>query len=110
MIRTLQGAALVTGGASGLGRATAERLHAEGMAVMIADLQADAGADLADVLGEGAAFLQTDVTDPDAVVAAATAAADLDERGLGVAVGGAGIGTAARLLSKRGPHDPSLFR
>jgi 3-hydroxyacyl-CoA dehydrogenase/3-hydroxy-2-methylbutyryl-CoA dehydrogenase len=110
MIRTLQGAALVTGGASGLGRATAERLHAEGMAVLIADLQADAGTQLAESLGEGAAFLQTDVTDPDAVVAAATAAAGLDDRGLRMTVACAGIGTAARLLSKRGRHDPSLFR
>ena len=44
--------ALVAGGASGLGEATARELHARGAAVVIADLNADRGQALADELGE----------------------------------------------------------
>ena len=110
MIRDLQGAALITGGASGLGRATAERVHAEGMAVLIADINAEQGEAVASGLGERAAFVQTDVTDPDAVVSAAKKAAELDSTGLRLTVACAGIGPAARIMSKRGPHDPALFR
>ena len=110
MIRDLQGAALITGGASGLGRATAERVHAEGMAVLLADVNAEQGEAIASGLGDRAAFVQTDVTDPDAVAAAAKKAAELDPAGLRLTVACAGIGPAARIMSKRGPHDPALFR
>jgi len=110
MIRQPQGAALVTGGASGLGRATVERLHAEGMAVVIADIQAEQGKTLATELGDRAEFVRLDVTDPEAVAAAATDAARFHELGLRMTVACAGIGTAARLLSRNGSHDPQLFR
>lgn len=59
--------AVVTGGANGIGRATAERLVAEGAAVVIADVDADRGAKVAADLGPSAAFKQTDVTDMDQV-------------------------------------------
>ncbi|WP_048695913.1 SDR family NAD(P)-dependent oxidoreductase, partial [Nostocoides australiense] len=62
--------ALVTGGASGLGAATVRRLYAEGAAVVIVDLPASAGADLAGELGERARFVAADVTDEGQVAAA----------------------------------------
>ena len=72
--RALRGAAIVTGGASGLGAACAERLHAEGMGVLVADRDAERGEALAQRLGERAAFAATDVTDAAAVEAAVAAA------------------------------------
>lgn len=61
--------AVVTGGASGLGRAMVERFAAAGAQVVIADIDPDAGGALAAELGAGAAFLATDVTDADQVQA-----------------------------------------
>jgi NAD(P)-dependent dehydrogenase (short-subunit alcohol dehydrogenase family) len=55
--------ALVTGGASGIGAATCRRFAAEGAAVVVVDITADAGKELADELG--ALFVQADVTSPD---------------------------------------------
>jgi len=60
-------AALVAGGASGLGEATARRLHAAGAHVVIADLNGERGRALASDLGERARFVATDVTDEAAV-------------------------------------------
>ena len=65
--------ALITGGASGLGRATAEELAGAGAAVVLADLPASAGEDAASTLGDGASFCPTDVTDGDQVAAAVDA-------------------------------------
>ena len=59
--------AVVTGGASGIGRATVERFVAEGARVVVADIDVDAGRSLADALGEAAAFHEVDVTDADRV-------------------------------------------
>ena len=59
--------AVVTGGANGIGRATAERLVADGACVVVADVDADLGEKVAGGLGERAAFMQTDVADPDQV-------------------------------------------
>jgi NAD(P)-dependent dehydrogenase (short-subunit alcohol dehydrogenase family) len=69
--------AVVTGGASGIGAGTAERLVADGASVVVADIQADAGQALADRLGPAARFALTDVTsepDVEAAVAGAVAA------------------------------------
>jgi NAD(P)-dependent dehydrogenase (short-subunit alcohol dehydrogenase family) len=59
--------AIVTGGAGGLGRGIAERFVAEGARVVIADLNADAGKELAESLGPAAVFHATDVSDPEEV-------------------------------------------
>lgn len=61
--------AIVTGGASGIGRACVERFAEEGARLVIADIDADAGQAVASSLGDVAAFKQTDVTDADQVQA-----------------------------------------
>lgn len=62
--------ALITGGASGIGRATAERIVAEGGSVAIADIQDDLAGELASTLGERASWLHLDVTQEDQWAAA----------------------------------------
>jgi 3-hydroxyacyl-CoA dehydrogenase / 3-hydroxy-2-methylbutyryl-CoA dehydrogenase len=100
--------ALVAGGASGLGAATARILAAAGATVVIADLNAEKGEALALELGSGASFVEADVTDPEAVSAAVERAAAAPG-GLRVSVCCAGIGWAERVAHKRGPHDLELF-
>jgi 3-hydroxyacyl-CoA dehydrogenase / 3-hydroxy-2-methylbutyryl-CoA dehydrogenase len=95
--------ALVAGGASGLGEAVVRRLHAELAEVVIADVNAERGAELADELGERAQFVRADVTDPDQVGQAVAAAAKL-AGGLRISVCCAGIGWAERVASRRGAH------
>jgi 3-hydroxyacyl-CoA dehydrogenase/3-hydroxy-2-methylbutyryl-CoA dehydrogenase len=96
--------AFVAGGASGLGEATVRRLHADGANVLIADLNEERGTALAAELGERAAFLRADVTDPDTVQAAVDAAAQ-QPGGLRISVCCAGIGWAERVAGKRGAHQ-----
>jgi NAD(P)-dependent dehydrogenase (short-subunit alcohol dehydrogenase family) len=98
--------ALVAGGASGLGEATARALAEAGATVTIADLNAEKGEALAAELG--AAFMTADVTDEDAVSAAVERAA-ATEGGLRVSVCCAGIGWAERVAHKGGPHNLELF-
>jgi 3-hydroxyacyl-CoA dehydrogenase / 3-hydroxy-2-methylbutyryl-CoA dehydrogenase len=100
--------ALVAGGASGLGEATARALVAAGAAVTIADLNAEKGEALAAELGASATFVQTDVTDEGAVSAAVERAATHDD-GLRISVCCAGIGWAERVAHKGGPHNLKFF-
>lgn len=97
---------LVTGGASGLGAATAERLARAGARVTIADLNAAAGLELAERIG--GQFVRTDVTDP-AQCAAAVAAAT-NGGSLHALVCCAGIVLAERMLGRDGVHDPARFK
>jgi NAD(P)-dependent dehydrogenase (short-subunit alcohol dehydrogenase family) len=98
--------ALVTGGASGLGAATARRLHAGGAKVVIVDRD-ERGAELATELG--GAFAKADVTSASEVEAAVAQAAALGP--LRVVVQCAGVGWASRTLDKTGkPHDLELFQ
>ena len=99
--------ALVVGGASGLGEATARRLHREGARVTVADLNAERGETLAAELGEGAAFVEANVLEADQVEAAVAAASESDP--LRISVCCAGIGWAQRTVSRRGPHDLEIF-
>jgi 3-hydroxyacyl-CoA dehydrogenase/3-hydroxy-2-methylbutyryl-CoA dehydrogenase len=101
--------ALVAGGASGLGAATATRLHELGARVTIADVNAERGEALAASLGDGARYVRTDVTAGDSVQAAVEAAA-AEPGGLRVAVCCAGIGHAEKTAHKGGAHawDPFL--
>mgnify|MGYP001218776521 FL=1 len=98
--------ALITGGGSGLGAATARRLAAQGVAVVLADLPGSPAEDLAAELtsaGQRVRAHATDVRDVDQVEAAVQAAADLGD--LRVVVCCAGIATPGRILGKRGPLD-----
>ncbi len=101
-------AALVTGGASGLGEATARRLHADGAHVVIADRNEALGAALAAQLGSRAAFVAADVTQPESIEAAVAQAAALPG-GLRISVCCAGVGWAEKTASKRGAHQLQPF-
>jgi NAD(P)-dependent dehydrogenase (short-subunit alcohol dehydrogenase family) len=100
--------ALVVGGASGLGEATARRLHAGGAEVVVADLNEERGAELVGELGERARFVRADVTDAEQVGQAVSTAAGLPG-GLRISVCCAGIGWAERVASRRGPHSYDPF-
>jgi 3-hydroxyacyl-CoA dehydrogenase/3-hydroxy-2-methylbutyryl-CoA dehydrogenase len=100
--------ALVAGGASGLGEATARALAAAGAQVTIADLNAEKGEALAAELGDAATFLETDVTDAEAVSAAVERASS-PEGGLRISVCCAGVGWAERVAHKGGPHNLEMF-
>jgi len=90
--------AIVTGGAAGIGRAMVERFVAEGARVVIADVDADTGLEVASSLGDAAAFQATDVTVADEVQAAVDATVERFG-GLHVLVNNAGLGGAmARFL------------
>jgi NAD(P)-dependent dehydrogenase (short-subunit alcohol dehydrogenase family) len=94
--------ALVAGGASGLGEATARALGAHGARVTIADLNAERGAALASELGGD--FVEADVTDEAQVQAAVEAAGELR-----LAVSCAGIGWAERTVKRDGPAALAPF-
>jgi 3-hydroxyacyl-CoA dehydrogenase / 3-hydroxy-2-methylbutyryl-CoA dehydrogenase len=100
--------ALVFGGASGLGEATARALHAAGADVVVADLNAEKGERLVGELGERAAFVEANVLEPEPVQEAVDAAAAL-AGGLRISVCCAGIGWAQRTTGKQGPHDLEIF-
>jgi 3-hydroxyacyl-CoA dehydrogenase/3-hydroxy-2-methylbutyryl-CoA dehydrogenase len=102
-----QAGALVAGGASGLGEATARALHAAGAELTIADVNAEKGSSLASDLGERASFIHCDVADEAQVRAAVEQAAS--QGGLRVSVCCAGVGWAERTTSKRGPHQLTPF-
>ncbi|GAA4404300.1 SDR family oxidoreductase [Tsukamurella soli] len=96
---------IVTGAASGLGAATAKRFAEAGASVFGLDLQQSI--DKASAV-PGVTLVPTDVTDEGQVVAAVAAAAEAGP--LRVAVNCAGIGTAGRILSKKGPHSLDLYK
>ena len=102
--------AIVTGGASGLGEATARTLANRGAHVIVADLNAEAGEALAKEIG--GTFVSCDVTNTDQVIAAVDAAAAAAP--LFSVVNCAGVGWATRTIGKDGEyasaHDLDLYR
>ena len=99
---------VITGGASGLGRATAERLHGAGGSVVLLDLAKSPGAQVAGALGGRALFAAADVTSGDEVGAALEAAV-ARFGAVHALVNCAGIGTADKTFGKRGPADLGGF-
>ncbi|GAA1339294.1 3-hydroxyacyl-CoA dehydrogenase [Arthrobacter roseus] len=91
---------IVTGGASGLGEATTRALLERGAHVVVADLSGPAP--------DGAHFVETDVTNPDQV-AQAISAAKRQPGPLSGIVNCAGIGAATKVLGKNGPHPLKEF-
>jgi NAD(P)-dependent dehydrogenase (short-subunit alcohol dehydrogenase family) len=95
-------AAVITGGASGLGEATARLFRASGAEVTILDRDAARGQAVANEIG--AHFAQTDVTREDSVKAAIALA--MDKMGkINAAINCAGVGTAEKTLGREGPHS-----
>jgi NAD(P)-dependent dehydrogenase (short-subunit alcohol dehydrogenase family) len=87
--------AIVTGGAGGIGQATAELLVSEGASVVIADVDATRGEEIAGQIGDAAAFKHTDVSDADQVQALVDLAVDRFG-GLDIMFNNAGIGSALK--------------
>ncbi len=99
---------IVTGGASGLGAATARMLAEAGGKVVVADLNEAAGQALATELGAGALFHRTDVTD-EASAAAAVDTASGRFGGLHGLVNCAGIAPGEKVVGREGPHSLEVF-
>lgn len=99
--------ALVTGGASGLGQATAEQLADLGAHVIVVDLPSSDGVAAAASLSTPSQFVAADVTDEDQVQRAVDAALELGE--LAVVVNCAGIGPPQRVIGRNGPQPLSAF-
>ena len=96
--------AIVTGGASGIGEASARLLAAKGAKVVIADLNDEKGNALATELG--GAFCHVDVTSVDEVIAAVETAKEMGP--LRAVVNSAGIGAASRTIGKDGSYDSAF--
>jgi NAD(P)-dependent dehydrogenase (short-subunit alcohol dehydrogenase family) len=96
--------AVVTGGASGLGLATARRLAEAGAQVVLLDLPTSAGEEVAATFDGAAVFSAADVTDEEAVSAAFDVAEELGP--VRVVVNCAGLGTPARVLTREGKAAP----
>ena len=105
-LRTVK--AVVTGGASGLGRATAERLVAAGASVALLDRPASAGTDVAKAMGERAIFAPADVTVGDQVSAALQTAGDR-MGGVNVLVNCAGVAIGEKTFGRSGPAKLEEF-
>jgi len=101
--------AIVTGGASGLGRAVADDIVAAGGRVVLFDVNEAAGRAAVAELGAAASFAAVDVTDEGAVAAAVAAAAQA-LGGLNLTVNCAGVGWPKRMVGKDGPMPGDFFR
>jgi NAD(P)-dependent dehydrogenase (short-subunit alcohol dehydrogenase family) len=102
-------AAIVSGGASGLGAATVRRLAAGGAEVTILDRNAEVGEALAKELGGATKFVAADVTDGDQVAEAVAIAGESAPLRMGISC--AGLGAATRIIGRDGtPHDLETFK
>jgi NAD(P)-dependent dehydrogenase (short-subunit alcohol dehydrogenase family) len=108
-MRAQGAAAIVTGGASGLGEATVRRLTKEGAEVTILDRNAERGDALVKELGGATKFVAADVTDPDQVTEAVALAGE--SAPLRIAVNCAGLGIGMRTINRDGsPHELDPFK
>jgi NAD(P)-dependent dehydrogenase (short-subunit alcohol dehydrogenase family) len=106
-VRIEGSAAIVVGGASGLGEATVRALHEKGAVTTIADVNAEKGQALASELG--LEFVSCDVREESQVEAAVVKAAATGDGGLRIAVCCAGTGWAQKLSGSKGPHPLMPF-
>lgn len=100
--------AVISGGASGLGFATAQRVIDAGGQVVLFDINDEQGASSAASLGDRATYIKADVSNEDSVKAAVKQAAEA-MNGITLAVNCAGIATAGRTLGREGPWPSELF-
>ena len=100
--------AVISGGASGLGYATAERVIAAGGRVALLDINEKLARDAAAKLGDRATSVATDVASEDSVKAAVARASEA-MGGITLTVNCAGIGTAGRALGREGPWPTESF-
>jgi NAD(P)-dependent dehydrogenase (short-subunit alcohol dehydrogenase family) len=100
--------AVITGGASGLGFATAQRVIDAGGQVVLLDINDEQGAASAAKLGDRASYISTDVASEESVKAAISHANET-MGGITLAVNCAGIATAGRTLGREGPWPSELF-
>ena len=100
--------AVISGGASGLGFATAQRVIDAGGQVVLFDINDEQGSSSAASLGDRASYIKTDVSDEGSVKAAVKQAAEA-MNGITLAVNCAGIATAGRALGREGPWPSELF-
>jgi NAD(P)-dependent dehydrogenase (short-subunit alcohol dehydrogenase family) len=99
---------VITGGASGLGRAAAEAIVSGGGHAVLLDVNAEAGRAAEQAMGAAVRFAQADVTSEEQVKAAIDLAVSSFGNLFGV-VNAAGIGPAAKVVGKNGPHPLDLF-
>ena len=103
-----QAKAVVTGGASGLGFASAQRVISEGGQVVLLDINDELGNERAAELGDRASYINTDVSNEESVKAALQQAA-ATMGGITLAVNCAGIATAGRAVGREGPWPTEKF-
>ena len=103
-----QAKAVISGGASGLGLATAQRVIETGGQVVLLDINDQQGEASASELGERAHYLNTDVSSEDSVRSAIRESAET-MGGITLAVSCAGIATAGRALGREGPWPSAMF-
>ena len=101
-------AIIVTGGASGLGAATAEMIAAQGGNVVIADMNVEAGQALANQIGAAARFIECDVTQEEHAHTTISLAQSAFG-GLQGLVNCAGIAIGEKTIGKNGPHRLETF-
>tara|TARA_B100001939_G_scaffold218964_1_gene188460 strand:+ start:238 stop:1005 length:768 start_codon:yes stop_codon:yes gene_type:complete len=101
--------ALITGGASGLGLATAETLLDAGAKIMLLDLNEDNAKSAVEKLGSNASYVIANVTDESSVQSAVDKTVEVFG-GLHVVVNCAGIGSASKTVGKNGPHPLDYFK
>lgn len=100
--------AVVTGGASGLGRATVERYASDGAKVVIFDLNAEAGQALSDSLGENVCFIAVNVCEEQSVQSGLDAVVE-KFGAIHVINNFAGIGPSCKTFGKKGAHPLDLY-